>query len=196
MWERWGSYINSIIFFMDYVQSISAIMLIFLFLSLKDWFILMNGSSSQVMYHEWVLGPGGNLQKARAETESSMLAEWRHAMGDSCQGREGDWVLGKTKLEGCLKCRLSQSSEEFRKMEWSSKRRRGMWFFIMPPWKRRAVLGKSHHLQQQQRAFPSPHLHHLSVSEVVPYPADEWPVDNLPSWSTHVEQGLPHLALE
>lgn len=75
----------------------------------------MNGSSSQVMYHEWVLGPGGNLQKARAETESSILAEWRHAMGDNCQGREGDWVLGKTKLEGCLKRRLSQSSEEFRK---------------------------------------------------------------------------------
>lgn len=136
----------------------------------------MNGSSSQVMYHEWVLGPGGNLQKARAETESSMLAEWRHAMGDNCQGREGDWVLGKIKLEGCLMRRLSQSSEEFRKwngMFTTSKWRRGMWFFIMPPWERRAGSRKGHHLQQQQGASPSTHLHHLSVSEVVPYPVDE-----------------------
>lgn len=42
------------------------------------------------MYHEWVLEPGGNLQKARAETESSMLAAWRHAVGINSQGREGD----------------------------------------------------------------------------------------------------------
>lgn len=91
-------------------------------------------------------------------------------MGDNGHGREGDWVLGKTRLEGYLLRRLSQSSEEFRKwngMFTISKWRRGMWFFIMPPGKRRAGSGKSHHLQQQQRASPSPPLHHLSASEVI-----------------------------
>lgn len=48
----------------------------------------MNGSSSQVIYHEWVWGAGGNLQKACAETESSML------------GVHGDTLWGSTVMDG------------------------------------------------------------------------------------------------
>lgn len=110
------------------------------------------------------LDTGGNLQKAGAETESSMLEFQRHAVGINGHGREGSSRNGyweKTNLEVTSRAGLVGllgSSENGMTLFTVSKWRRGMWFFIMPSWKRRAASGKTHHPQQQRWASPQPSL--------------------------------------
>lgn len=147
----------------------------------NEWFHL----SSHVSWMVW--RTGGNLQKACAETGSSMLEVHGDMLWETMvmNGKGiGYWKKTGWKATSCAGlASLLRSSENGIVCLQFSKWRRGMWFFIMPPGKRKAGSGKSRHFQQQQRASPSPPLHHLSASEVVPQPTDD-----LPSWSTHVEK--------
>lgn len=150
----------------------------------NEWFPL----SSHVSW--MVLGTGGNLQKARAETESSMLEVHGDTLWQTTV-REGKgtvyWEKPNWKPASCAGLvSLLRSSENGVVCLQSLNGGEECGSLSCHPGKggqdrgRVTISNNSNGLSL-----------HLSASDVVPYPTDEWSVDSAPSWSTPVEKRFP-----